>query len=378
MQEAAKRVINTLGVSDYFSVVQFSNEATILGNDRLMLRATDENKKQMVQWIDGLDADGGTVFFNGFDLAFRTFEESASLDKSSGCHQAILFLSDGLIDDDKNRLLQHIQKERAKYTARNRNPPVIFTYSFGSQADDSVPKEIACSNDGIWAKIGDGEDLAKSMGAYYKYFAYGLGDKVNEAFVAWVEPYEYSTDVGIGITASAPVYDRRVVPAILAGVVGRDISFAALQKAFGNVDEASKNDILKLIIERSGAVCPKFNLTDCQLESLRKYGSEDEGNDNALCGQCSSEIQPLRAPLCPNYASELWNNRLNQGRTFEEKTCCNVGAEPRIAGSLTDEEIKNAAVCTEDSNFFKWFFISIFLFCTLWVVSLHIYVWFVV
>ena len=48
--------------------------------------------------------------------------------------------------------------------------------------------------DGIWAQIGDGEDLGESMGAYYKFFAYGLSQ--DEDFVAWVEPYEFATGVG--------------------------------------------------------------------------------------------------------------------------------------------------------------------------------------
>ena len=32
------------------------------------------------------------------------------------------------------------------------------------------------------------------MGAYYKYFAYGLSQ--DEDYVAWVEPYQFATGVG--------------------------------------------------------------------------------------------------------------------------------------------------------------------------------------
>ncbi len=344
MKAAAKRVVNTLGVGDYFTVIQFSNNATVVGNDDLMQRATEDNKAKIVKKIESLTAAGGTKFGKGFQLAFDILNDSMQQDRSSGCHRAILFLTDGKSNDNnQDQLLINIQSERNKFNNRQQSPPVIFTYSFGTGADHVVPKDIACKTDGIWAKIDDRGDLAKSMGAYYKYFAYGLGEESNENFVAWVEPYRFSTGVGMGTTASAPVFDRTVDPPVLAGVVGMDISFAALQKAFGQIGD-SQNEVIGSIIQLSGAACPKLKLTPCQLESLRKYGSSDIGNGDT-CGTCNS-IPPLKAPLCPSHASDLWNNKLNQGRTYEERTCCNVGSEPRIMGSMTNEEIKNG-VCKE-------------------------------
>jgi hypothetical protein len=352
MQDAARRVINTLGVSDHFAVIEFNTDAMVLGNDPYMIRATKDNKDKMIKKIDSFEADGGTYYKNSFDLAFRTLEESIEVDRSSGCNRAILFLSDGELTDDAATLKKSIKAERAKYSDKGKEPPVLFTYSFGSGADMAVPKDIACENDGIWARIGDGGDLAKSMGAYYKYFAYGLGDNNNENFVAWVEPYVFSTGVGLGTTASAPVYDRSVDPPVLAGVVGMDINFLALERAFDDTSfiSSTKSKVIDLLVQRSGAVCPKLNITTCQLESLRVFGSgEDENaNDSASCNQCAeSETQPLKPPLCDNYPEKLWDNRLNQGLTFEQRTCCNVGQDPEAIKNLTDAEILNG-VCTEE------------------------------
>jgi hypothetical protein len=346
MKDAAKRVVNTLGVSDYFAVIQFNTYANILGNDQYMIRATAKNKAKMINEIDGLRANGGTYFKNGFDLAFDTFDASFLVDRSSGCKQAILFLSDGELSDNASVLKTVIKAEREKYTVKGKDPPVLFTYSFGEGADDSVPKEIACENDGIWAKIGDGGDLASSMGAYYKYFAYGLGDKINENFVAWVEPYEFSSGVGLGTTASAPVYDRSVDPPVLAGVVGMDINFAALERVFGSSTSGSQSEVLERVVQRSLAYCPKLSVTSCQLESLREYGTGSNANSDASCSQCSSTIQPLKPPLCDYYPDQLWDNKLNKERTFQERTCCNVGADPRTIGSATWEN-----VCVETEEF---------------------------
>ncbi len=146
------------------------------------------------------------------------------------------------------------------------------------------------------------------------------------------------------LTRTIKVYDRTVDPPVLAGVVGMDISFAALQQAVGGIE--SKQAVLSTIVDRSKAVCPDLSMTNCQLESLRKYGSNDEGDETAICSTCNSIIQQLKSPICENHASDLWSNRLNQGRNFEERTCCTVGAEPRLENTLTDDEIKNG-VCAE-------------------------------
>jgi hypothetical protein len=347
MQQAAQRVINTLGVSDYFAVIEFNRNANLIGADNLMIRATDTNKKEMVNRINSLTPGGGTNFYSGFNLAFRTFDRSTSGGRSSECSRAILFLSDGALNDDAQKLKAHIKSQREKYTLRGESPPVLFTYSFGKGADVSVPKSIACENDGIWAKIGDGGDLAKSMGAYYKYFAYGLGDKINEDFVAWVEPYEFSSGVGLGTTASAPVYDRSVDPPVLAGVVGMDINFLALERAFEYVS-GSHNEVFDTLVQRSGAVCPKLKISPCQLESLRVYGSGDDTNTDANCNKCSSEIQPLKPPVCEFYPNELWDNMRNEGLTFEERTCCDVeGEDTCTVDSLISEETMQNAVCVK-------------------------------
>ena len=99
------------------------------------------------------------------------------------------------------------------------------------------------------------------MGAYYKYFAYWLSTEENDDIVAWVASYEYSTTGELGTTASAPVYDGSVMSPVLAGLVGVDFSFAAMERALGEEGERARNDILSNIVERSAASCPRLDLT---------------------------------------------------------------------------------------------------------------------
>jgi len=188
------------------------------------------------------------------------------------------------------------------------------------------------------------------MGAYYKYFAYGLGDEQNEDFVAWVAPYEFASGNGLGTTSSAPVYDRSQNPPILAGVVGLDFSFSAMERALGEEGEASKNAVIDRIVERSVAYCPSLNVTECQLESLRYFGQSD-----AVCSSCDTAPKSLESPLCTDinpsyqYPDEVIANKLNSNRPYEERACCTIGEEPREAGVLSIGE-KMSLQCKEGPN----------------------------
>ena len=77
----------------------------------------------------------------------------------------------------------------------------------------------------------------------------------------------------MGTTASAPVYDRSVTPPIFVGVVGLDISFSAMELALGENQEATRDVFIKKITELSGGSCHKIDIEECQLQSLRKFGS---------------------------------------------------------------------------------------------------------
>ena len=88
-----------------------------------------------------------------------------------------------------------------------------------------------------------------------------------------LQPYEFATGLGLGTTASAPVYDRSVTPPIFVGVVGVDISFSAMEIALGENQEATRDVFIKKITELSVASCHTIDIEECQLQSLRKFGS---------------------------------------------------------------------------------------------------------
>lgn len=353
MKLAVTRVINTLSVSDYVAVVPFNTDADVLIQPPNLIRATDENKELLIQEVSKLSPSGRTDFYKGFEKSFEILERSSNEELTANCHKAILFLTDGEMNSDyytADDLFDLVDAKINGYTINNQNRPVIFSYSFGGSADETIPKELACAHDGIWAQIEDDGDLAESMGGFYKYFAYGLGDEVNEDFVAWVSPYEFATGVGLGTTASAPVYDRSVDPPVLAGVVGLDLSFAAMERALGPENTDTQKAVIEKMAERSKAKCPSLELNTCQLQSLRYWTGEMRSK--GLCnntGEDACELNPIMSPTCDNISRlNLYNNRLNEGRSYTERLCCNVG-EGRNAGELTYEEIKDQ-VCAANGG----------------------------
>lgn len=333
MKQAAIRVINTLGFADYVSVIQFNSDATTPYT--YMNRATSEMKEELITYIEGLTPFGLTNFHKAFKVAFDVLEESISVRESTtNCHKAILFLTDGEMTDKygtESDLYDDIARRLEFYSDKTLEP-ILFTYSFGSDAIGSdIPKEIACKHDGIWAQINDSGDLAESMGAYYKYFAYGLSQ--DEDFVAWVEPYEFATGVGLGTTASAPVYDRSVNPPIFVGVVGLDFPFSAMEKALGEENEAGKETVISKIVDRSIAQCPVLNITQCQREAL--------GRDGERCSDACASTSTYEIAECSgvDHPFDVFHNIYNKGRSYVERACCNVGESREIGLNIDDIQV---------------------------------------
>ena len=236
-----------------------------------LIRATSENKERAKEWIEELDAGGTTNFLAAFESVQSAFVASNLSEKSSNCHKAVLFLTDGVMNSDISEweLYDLIGDIRSDYD------PIIFTYSLGTNADTTILKNIACQNNGLWASIPDGKDLARYMSSYYKLFASGLSDAANENFLSWVEPYAYATGGTMGTTVSVPgetlqnyeersdelaalsnpiftfvaAFDNSGAAPRFIGVVGVDFTVEAMESAAGS----SYAEVLERLVSKSTA-----------------------------------------------------------------------------------------------------------------------------
>mmetsp|Transcript_23735 Transcript_23735/g.40561 ORF Transcript_23735/g.40561 Transcript_23735/m.40561 type:complete len:737 (-) Transcript_23735:568-2778(-) len=319
-KQAAITIVNTLSVWDFVAIITFSDTASQVGGYTNLIRATMENKEILIDAINELEADGGTNFYDAFETAYNTLEDSIPLDKTAACNVAILFLTDGQItqgarEDDVINLVNNRTHQFA--TNHKRKKPIVFTYSLGDSADHDVTKAIACNTNGVWTPVNDYfGDLITTMSSYYKLFALGLGEGGNEDFAAWVEPYKFVTTGNMGTTVSVPLYDDTVSPPLFLGVVAIDIYMDALEQVLG--EDSSSTTMLDRFIELSTARCPTIELSECELDALR----------DATCGVCNSTdyvgIVPEQCPLESDLPDRLFENTKMEGEEYWKRSCCSV------------------------------------------------------
>jgi hypothetical protein len=234
VKEAAKTIVDTLTVHDYFIVMAFTNETKIFdegwktiavanqnGVFPTLISATMDNQKIMKSAIDELEADGITNFTNAFESAFDVIEDSLESEMSSTGPIAILFMSDGRIRETKQEekmreteIVINLINERRAQIDRS---VVMFTYSLGDHPKWDVGKNISCNTGGIWTPVKSYGEIEGAMSSYYRLFALDHSRKESRDKVVWVEPYEFFTRKVMGTTVSVPVYDRSVTPYLVLG-----------------------------------------------------------------------------------------------------------------------------------------------------------------
>eukprot|EP00977_Amphora_coffeiformis_P015582 scaffold4562_cov178-Amphora_coffeaeformis.AAC.11 len=340
LKQAAKRVVDTLTVSDRIAIVPFATVAgpPIVDQNGNMFIATRENKELLKEAIDKLEAIGKTNIYDAFTQTFDVLEQTAQDEFTVNCNTAILFLTDGELDATNATTTDVLALVRER-TLRARQvltkPVVLFTFSVSeSQQVHELPSKLACSTEyGLWSKVTSDEEIVNSLSSYYRLFALRLGEDQNEEFAAWVEPYAFATGDVLGTTVSVPVYDRTKNPNLFLGVAAVDISITALDSALGitattpGMGSAESIERVSRVAYATAANCPVLDLGLCALESVRRQGL---AGDEALCtNNCTLEdFVQVEEELCPfvtDYPSDLWVSTANDGVPFVGRACCIIG-----------------------------------------------------
>lgn len=263
-KKSAVRILQTLTHTDYVSVVAFSDQVHTFPEDTLV-QATEANRIVIENWVNALTAGGGTNFYIAMEAAFNLLDNSrrAFPAKLSGCHTAILFLTDG--HDSSPEDVFKLLKTRNNLDIDAR----LFTFALGDDADESAPRKMACEHRGIFTRVADTDNLQDAMARYYIYFATGVDSNVPR----WSELYE-DDPTGDYVTSGAmPVYvRRRGYPRELFGVVSIDIKEHAIRLN----DALTRDQVNELLLQRS-KTCPDLSLTEDQLVKLRGDNQCDDG-----------------------------------------------------------------------------------------------------
>ncbi|KAL7486287.1 hypothetical protein ACHAW6_011887 [Cyclotella cf. meneghiniana] len=327
-KDAARTIVETLSFADRFAVITFSDDASQIGGETGLIRATDENKKKMMEHINNLTAGPGeTNFYDAFATAFDTIEQTIRDELTNECNVAILFMTDGEItagpgeDEIISLANQRIQNIKTNFNQTT----TIFTYSFGQDADHRVTKRLACETNGIWTQVEDfADDLVTAMSSYYKLYASGLGQGGNEDWVAWIEPYRFVLGGKMGTGVSAPAYDRSVTPPLFLGVAAVDMYMDDFERALGK--NASSTTVLDRLVLLSTAHCPRIELSQRELEALRFLGGGEQGKCNVSNHTEDTSIFPMLCLNQDDMPSDVWNNNKMHGKSYSDRACCQIGS----------------------------------------------------
>lgn len=239
LKQAAARIIDTLTIGDRVALVTFSSSASderIEG--RSLVKVTADTKKILKERIDGLEAAGSTNIYEAFRRAFQVMEKAIPQELVVQCNTAVLFLTDGEMTDPpgetEDQVLAYVQQGVARLEEKLSQPVYLFSYSVSENGDvHDFPKQLACGVNGVWSELVDDRSIVESLASYTNLFSLGLGEGRNDEFTAWVEPYVFRSNSKLGVTVSAPAFDRSVEPPMLIGVVGLDVPMSALDQALG-------------------------------------------------------------------------------------------------------------------------------------------------
>ena len=158
--EQAKRAltycIRKMSEKDRFGIVAFSSEVRVFGKG--LYEATEKNKKEACDWVNALEAIGGTDI-NGALLA--------ALDMASEENEKrpfmVVFLTDGKPTwgvDDPAKILQNV-KEANRYHAR------LFVFGVGSKVNVKLLDRLAKENHGLADYITKDEKIDVKVTSFF-------------------------------------------------------------------------------------------------------------------------------------------------------------------------------------------------------------------
>jgi uncharacterized protein YegL/DNA-binding MarR family transcriptional regulator len=155
LKEAFKEIINQLPTKDTFNLVMFDSAVKKYSNQ--LIGASQENKTKAVEYINNIDAGGGTNFNEGILTALEMFEISELK------VPIVVMLSDGL----PTAGVTNLKTIRENVKSQNTADVAVFSLGFGDDVDFEFLKALSLENYGIAIRIFEGEDASEQITNFY-------------------------------------------------------------------------------------------------------------------------------------------------------------------------------------------------------------------
>lgn len=153
-KSAIERALERLTPEDTFQIIRFSDQASQLGSRPVA--ATPANVERGLEYLAGLDSEGGTMMIEGIRAALDFPHDRKRL-------RIVSFLTDGFIGNEAEILNEIHQRLGA---AR------IFSFGVGSSTNHYLLEGMARLGNGAVAFIGLDESAARAVDGFYERVAH--------------------------------------------------------------------------------------------------------------------------------------------------------------------------------------------------------------
>ncbi len=152
---ALRYCVNSLQPEDQFAIVTFSTEPRAFRQD--LLPATKENIKAALEFIEGIQARGGTAINDALAMALKTIEGAKGL-------PMVVFLTDGLPTIGETNT-EAILKNAA---SANKQKARIFAFGVGYDVNTKLLDRLAEDNHGAPDYVSPKEDIEVKVSAFFQ------------------------------------------------------------------------------------------------------------------------------------------------------------------------------------------------------------------
>ncbi len=149
-KEAVTRALKNLDKNDTFQIIQFSSNASSLGPNPI--KATPENVKKGLQYLDSLYSEGGTVMIEGIKAALDFPHDKNRL-------RIVSFMTDGYIGNE-DEILAAIHERLGESR--------IFSFGVGSSVNRYLLEHMATMGRGAVAYVGLNESAGEAVDRFYE------------------------------------------------------------------------------------------------------------------------------------------------------------------------------------------------------------------
>ncbi|CAH3045967.1 unnamed protein product [Pocillopora meandrina] len=200
---SAQNLIDTFGDNDFFNVVYFNVEATVLCCEKegpILLQATKKNKIFVKEELKKIADKDVAVWEKGMEKAFDLLKKANNFAK---CQEAIMVLSDGTTSSLPDLFAELNPDKKVR----------VFTFAVGPSAESTEAlRNMACNNRGYFTRIQSVGAVREVSESYIRVLTrpMAMAPEANTTdHTVWTSVYLDALGLGMMVTGTLPVFHRK-------------------------------------------------------------------------------------------------------------------------------------------------------------------------